>query len=83
MSMISEYGMGNTLGLLKLSKLGNLSNAYGNPIVEECRELVNSLYEETLRVLKENKNILDKLAMELLDKETLEEEFIYEIVGNS
>lgn len=83
MSMISEYGMGNTLGLLKLSKLGNLSTSYGNPIVEECRELVNSLYEETINTLKENKNILDKIAMELLDKETLEEYAIYEIIGKN
>ena len=80
MAMISEYGMGNTLGLLKLSKLGNLSASYGNPIVEECRELVNSLYEETIRVLNKNKDILDKLATELLDKETLEEDRIYEIL---
>ncbi len=82
MSMISEYGMGDTLGLLKLSKLGNLSTSYGNPIVEECRELVNSLYEETINTLKENKYTLDKLAMELLDKETLEEGVIYNIIDN-
>ena len=81
LSIISEYGMGDTIGLLKLSKLSNLSTAYGNPIVEECRELVNSLYEEALKVLKENKDILDKLAMELLKKETLEEEKIYEILA--
>ena len=81
MSIISEYGMGNTLGLLKLSKLGNLSASYGNPIVEECRELVNSLYEEALQTLEENKDMLDKLAMDLLDKETLEEEKIYEILN--
>lgn len=79
MAMISEYGMGNTLGLLKLSKLGNLSTSYGNPIVEECRELVNSLYEETLEVLKENKDILDKISIELMDKETLDEKDIYKI----
>lgn len=83
MAMISEYGMGNTLGLLKLSKLGNLSTSYGNPIVEECRELVNFLYEETINTLKENKGILDKLAMELLAKETLEEEVIYKIIDNN
>lgn len=77
MSIISEYGMGNTLGLLKLSKLGNLSASYGNPVVEECRELVSSLYEETINILKENKNILDKIAMELMDKETLDEKDIY------
>ncbi|MBE6053648.1 MAG: ATP-dependent zinc metalloprotease FtsH [Clostridium sartagoforme] len=82
MSMISEYGMGNTLGLLKLSSLGNLSTSYGNPVVEECRELLNSLYEETLKILKENRSTLDKLAKELLDKETLEEECIYRLIGN-
>ncbi|MDU5110985.1 MAG: AAA family ATPase [Clostridium sp.] len=79
MAMISEYGMGNTLGLLKLSGLGQLSNSYGNPVVEECRELVNSLYEETINTLKDNKNLLDKIAMELMDKETLTEEDIREL----
>lgn len=83
MAMISEYGMGNTLGLLKLSKLGNLSTSYGNPIVEECRELVNFLYEETINTLKENKGTLDKLAIELMNKETLEEEVIYKIIDNN
>lgn len=79
MSMISEYGMGNTLGLLKLSSLGQLSNSYGNPVVEECRELVNSLYKETINVLRANKETLDKIAKELLDKETLDKERIYSI----
>ncbi|WP_250455337.1 ATP-dependent metallopeptidase FtsH/Yme1/Tma family protein [Clostridium tertium] len=79
MSMISEYGMGKTLGLLKLSSLGPLSNSYGNPVVEECRELVNSLYGETLELLKENKEILNKIAMNLIDQETLDEKEIYSI----
>lgn len=79
MSMISEYGMGKTLGLLKLSSLGQLSNSYGHPVVEECRELVNSLYNETINILKTNKNILDKIATELLDKETLDEKDIYRL----
>ncbi|WP_111928161.1 ATP-dependent metallopeptidase FtsH/Yme1/Tma family protein [Clostridium tertium] len=79
MSIISEYGMGKTLGLLKLSSLGPLSNSYGNPVVEECRELVNSLYGETLELLKENKEILNKIAMNLIDEETLDEKEIYSI----
>lgn len=80
MAMISEYGMGNTLGLLKLSSLGQLATTYGNPVVEECRELINSLYEDTLEVLRENKDILDKIAMELMDKETLDEKEIYSLL---
>ena len=80
MAMITEYGMGKTLGLLKLSNLGPLSQSYGNPIVEECRELVNSLYNETLETLKNNKSKLDKLAMELLEKETLENDEILSLI---
>ncbi|MDU1568084.1 ATP-dependent metallopeptidase FtsH/Yme1/Tma family protein [Clostridium tertium] len=79
MSMISEYGMGKTLGLLKLSSLGPLSNSYGNPVVEECRELVNSLYGETLELLKNNREILNEIAMNLIEQETLDEKEIYSI----
>ena len=80
MAMISEYGMGNTLGLLKLSSLGQLATTYGNSVVDECRELVNSLYQETLEVLRENKITLDKIAMELMEKETLDEKEIYKLL---
>ena len=81
MAMITEYGMGKTLGLLKLSSLGTLAPSYGNPIVEECKELVSSLYADTLEILKNNKAILDKLATELLEKETLEEDDILSLVS--
>lgn len=73
MAMITEYGMGKTLGLLKMSNLGNLSSSYGNHIVEECKNLVDCLYEDTLKILKSNIDILKELAVELMEKETLEE----------
>lgn len=79
MSMIAEYGMGKTIGLLKLSSLGSLSNSYGNPVVEECRELVNSLYDETVNLLQENRDKLTKLAEKLLYEETLDENDIKNI----
>lgn len=81
MAMITEYGMGETLGLLKLSSLGSLASSYGNPVVEECRELINSLYTETLEILQNNKSILDKLATALLEKETLEDDEILSLVS--
>ena len=83
LSLLSEYGMGDTLGLLKLSALGNLSNAYGNSVVEECKNLINSLYIETLETLKENKHILDEFANVLLEKETLDEEEIYNTLNSN
>ena len=83
LSLLSEYGMGDTLGLLKLSALGNLANAYGNSVVEECKNLINSLYIETLETLKENKHILDEFANVLLEKETLDEEEIYNTLNSN
>lgn len=74
MSMVSEYGMGETLGLLKLSSLGSLASSYGNQVIEECKILINSLYEETLTLLNENKNLLEKFSIELLEKESLKKE---------
>ena len=79
LKMVTEYGMGETLGLIKLSSVGSLYSSYGNPVIEECKNLVNELYEETLDLLKENKDTLDKLALELLEKETLYEDELNEL----
>ena len=80
LKIISEYGMGQSLGLIKLSSLGNLSSSYGNPVIEECKELIDTLYRETLDLLIKNKKILNKLALELLDKETLYEDELSKLV---
>lgn len=80
LKIISEYGMGQSLGLIKLSSLGNLSSSYGNPVIEECKELIDTLYNETLDLLIKNKDVLNKLALELLDKETLYEDELNKLV---
>lgn len=74
LKMVTEYGMGETLGLIKLSSVGSLYSSYGNPVIEECKNIVDQLYEETLQLLKENRASLDKIATELLEKETLYED---------
>lgn len=79
LKMVTEYGMGETLGLIKLSSVGSLYSSYGNPVIEECKNLVDKLYEETIELLKENKDALDKIALDLLEKETLYEEELYKM----
>jgi cell division protease FtsH len=74
LKMVTEYGMGETLGLIKLSSVGSLYSSYGNPVIEECKNIVDKLYEETLELLKENREALDRIALELLEKETLYED---------
>nr|WP_278678919.1 ATP-dependent metallopeptidase FtsH/Yme1/Tma family protein [Clostridium paraputrificum] len=76
MGMISEYGMGETLGLLKLSSLGSMASGYSTKVIEECKDLINSLYDDTLKLLNNNKELLEKFSIELLEKETLKKEEI-------
>ncbi len=71
-NMITEYGMGSTLGLLNLSSLDNLNGGFSSHLVEEFKTLSQSLYEESKLILEENIDILRDLSNELLEKETLE-----------
>lgn len=70
-NMITEYGMGKTLGLLKLSTLGNLSSTCGASVIKECKETIDELYDNTKELLLDNIDILHKIAKELLDVEVL------------
>lgn len=72
---IGSYGMGNK-GLLDIKQL---TNQYD--IVEEATELSNKLYDETLELLREHFDVLKEMAERLLDKETLYEPEIDEIMG--
>ena len=81
-AMIAEYGMGESLGLLKVSNLGDLTSGYSHLIVEEAKILINDLYKETLDLLSNNKSSLDKLALLLLENETLHEEEINNFRNN-
>lgn len=78
-NMVTQYGMGNSLGLLSLSELQNINYTASNSIIDECKDIVNSLYEETKNTLLLNKPTLEKLSHELLEKETLNLSEILEI----
>ena len=74
-SYIGAYGMGNK-GLIDIKQL---TSQYD--IVEEAGELSNVLYQETLDLLRENIDKLRSLAERLVEKETLYEDEINEILG--
>lgn len=71
-SMITEYGMGDSLGLLSLNSLENLQGGFSSSLVEEFKSLSESLYNDCKYILEENIDILKELSKELLEKETLE-----------
>jgi cell division protease FtsH len=72
--MITEYGMGKTLGLLSLDEINNSFSANPNQILDECKALVDTLYEETKQLLLKERDKLEAITSALLEKETLHSE---------
>ena len=70
-SMITEYGMGSTLGLLNLQSLGEVTSLSNDLVMKECKDTVSELYEEVKEILSEEKVLLQNLSYLLIEKETL------------
>jgi cell division protease FtsH len=84
-AMVTEYGMSAKLGAVKYGTgddepfLGrtygttpNYSHETAGEIDDEIRALIEAAHTEAWAVLNENRDILDALALELLEKETLD-----------
>jgi cell division protease FtsH len=90
--MVTDYGMSSNIGSVKLSSgsgdmfLGrdmgssrDYSESLSEQVDAEVRALIEAAHDEAWQVLTENRDILDKLASELLEKETLDHNQIAEI----
>lgn len=80
-SMVTQYGMGETLGLLNLGELSHLNFSNTEDIVKECKETVDTLYSNVKTVIEKNRDLLEKIAEALLKKETLLSEDIKQITA--
>ncbi len=84
-SMITMYGMNEELGLVCYDNNEEvfLGRDYGHSkmysektasqIDDEVKKMIDDLYDKTKKLLSENKDILERVAKELLEKETLNE----------
>jgi cell division protease FtsH len=83
--MVTEFGMSASLGSVKLGAgsgeifLGrdvghqrDYSEGVAEKVDAEVRALIDAAHDEAYKVLTANRAILDKLAKELLEKETLD-----------
>ncbi|WP_461207688.1 ATP-dependent metallopeptidase FtsH/Yme1/Tma family protein [Clostridium sp. DL1XJH146] len=82
-NMVTKYGMGKSLGLLTDDVLENLSPRHQQDILDECKEITNSLYNETKKLLMENKDKLITISEQLLETETLNSEELQDIMKKS
>ncbi len=80
-NMVCEYGMGKSLGLLRLSEMQGIPTDYYTTVVlEECKSVLDELYEEVKNTLNNNLDLLVKLSEELLLKETLYTDDILNVI---
>jgi cell division protease FtsH len=90
--MVTEFGMTASVGAVKLGQasgevfLGrdmghqrDYSEQMAQMVDAEVRALIEQAHDEAYKVLSNNRVVLDKLASELLDKETLDHEQLAEI----
>ncbi|GFR34976.1 ATP-dependent zinc metalloprotease FtsH [Thermobrachium celere] len=75
-SMIKDYGMFETSGLLSYSVIQENSYIDMKHIVDTANSIVKTLYEEVMDLINDNLDKLHRLANELLEKETIYEEEI-------
>ena len=90
--MVTEFGMSSDVGAVKLGQasgevfLGrdmghqrDYSDAVAERVDQEVRALIDNAHAEAWKVLSANRAILDRLATELLEKETLDHHQLEEI----
>ncbi|MBU3190649.1 AAA family ATPase [Clostridium bowmanii] len=80
-SMVTEYGMGESLGLLTMGKLSDSGLANQEAVFSECKDLISELYEEVKNILTDGKEVLESMTDLLIQKETICYEDLINIVG--
>ncbi|MBG6179082.1 ATP-dependent zinc metalloprotease FtsH [Arthrobacter sp. CAN_A1] len=90
--MVTQYGMSERIGSVKLGQAGgepflgrdmgherNYSDHIAYIVDEEIRRLIDNAHDEAYEILTENRDVLDRVALELLERETLNQAEIAEV----
>lgn len=90
--MVTQYGMTERLGAIKfggdntepflgreMSHPRDYSEEVAALVDEEVKKLIENAHNEAWEILVENRDVLDALVLQLLEKETLSKEQIAEI----
>ena len=91
-AMVTQYGMTEAIGAIKLGSAGSepfMGRSYGHErdysekvagiIDTEVRKLIENAHQEAFDILVANRKTLDAMVLELLDRETINKDDIAEI----
>jgi cell division protease FtsH len=93
--MITEYGMSDNLGYMTfghgheeqvflgrdISRDKNYSEEIAAAIDREIKRVMDESFEKSKQIVTEHRELLDKIANALLEKETIEGEAFVELIG--
>ena len=98
-SMVTRYGMSERLGsvayerdtrsyltgpdLPSMPRERDFGEETGNAIDAEVRQIVQNAFERTAGVLRERREVLERAARRLLEKETLDEAELLQLAGQA
>jgi cell division protease FtsH len=94
--MVTQFGMSERIGAIKLGQDGSgevflgrdmghqrdYSEAVAGVVDEEIRRLIEAAHDEAWHALNDNRDVLDHLVLELLEKETLAKGQLTDIFAN-
>jgi cell division protease FtsH len=94
--MVTQFGMSERIGAIKLGQDGSgevflgrdmghqrdYSEAVAGVVDEEIRRLIEAAHDEAWHALNDNREVLDHLVLELLEKETLAKSQLSDIFAN-
>ena len=81
-AQVTKYGMTDRVGHVSFRNGQNyMSDITRNIVDDEARRIINDAMERTMNILQNNKDLVEKLALELLEKETLEKDTMVEMLG--
>ena len=82
LSMIGSYGMDEEIGLINYEVILNNNLNTDISLMKRTKKALEELYIETKEILKLNKRYLDSIAIKLLEKESLVEEELNQILAS-
>ncbi len=86
-SMVGRWGMSERIGTLSVlpsegdPRMAGISDGLLDAVDEEVRRITDECYAEARRLLREHRQKLDAIVMQLLAHESLDEAEIYEAAG--
>lgn len=80
-AMVCNYGMSKLGPVVCDRNMVQLSPEMAYKVDMEVRSIVDTCYADTIKLLRDNRDKLDKLAQTLIEKETLQSAEVYELLG--